>query len=259
MTNEAALGEVAGDPTARRDAAIRASIDRDPARAGDLYTLAARGTLAGLECEAAGRDTLGEDYGRAGYGLGYLLLAGASYRAAGAGTRATTRATEGIAVATDYRNAVVTEPTDRAVCEEFRGAFGVIGDVDTGGFERARELYADCTVDDPVTLATRPFPEGLRKAAQQIARNTPAAFAWDGFHGNPDEGADYLAVRPRVLARALPRALDAVAEAGYVAPPRATTEHNNANWRCPDCGQSETHWVADEIICLDCDVRMVEK
>ncbi|MFB6193508.1 MAG: hypothetical protein ABEI75_00450 [Halobaculum sp.] len=258
MSDEA-VGRVEGDPTARRDAAIRASIDREPTRAGELYTLAARGTLAGLECEAAGHATLGDGYGRAGYGLGYLLLAGASYRAAGADTRATTRATEGIAVATDYRDAVVREPVERAVCEEFRGAFGVVGGLDTGGFDRAGSLYADCDVEDPVSVATRPFPEGLRKAAQQIARHTPGQFAWDSLHGDADAGSDYLATRPRVLARKLPRALEAVAEAGYVAPPRATTEHNNADWRCPDCGQSETHWVADEIICLDCDVRMVEK
>ena len=254
-----AVGRIEGDPAARRDAAIRASIDRDPERAGDLYTLAARGTLAGLEAEAAGRAVLGAEYDRAGFGLGYLLLAAGSYRAAGRKARATTRATEGIAVATDYRDAVVTEPVERAVCEEYRGAFGAVGGIDADGFGRARELYDEATVSDPVSVATRPLFDGLRKAAAQLARNTTAAFDWDDMHGDDTGSVAYLAARPRVLADRLPRAVRAVEEAGYVAPPRATTEHNNADWRCPDCGQSETHWVANEVICLDCDVRMVEK
>lgn len=258
-TEDDAIARIEGDPSARRDAAIRASIDREPARAGDLYTLAARGTLAGLEAEGAGRATLGEDYDRAGYGLGYLLLAGGCYRAADASARATTRATEGIAIATDYRDAVVTDAAERAVCEEFRGAFGLVGNVETGGFDAAREVYEESAVEDPVSTATRPLFDGLRKAAQQLARNTGAAFAWEDLHDQNADGAAYLASRPTVLGRRLPRAIAAVEDAGYVAPPRATTEHNNADWRCPDCGESETHWVADEVICLNCDVRMVEK
>lgn len=253
------VGEIEGDPTRRRDAAIRACIDREPERAGDLYTLAARGTLAGLEAEASGHDTLGDGYGRAGYGLGYLLLAAGSYRAAGRSARATTRATEGVAITTDYRDAVVERDVERALCAETRAAFGAVGGIDTGGFEPAIEAYEACAVSDPVSVATEPLFEGVRKALTQLARNTAAAFGWDELHGSDPESASYLATRPRVLADRLPRAVRAVEEAGYVAPPRATTEHNNADWRCPECGGSETHWVADEIICLDCDVRMVEK
>ncbi len=258
MSNESDA-RIEGDPTGRRDAAIRACIDREPERAGDLYTLAARGTLAGLEAEAAGHSTLGDSYGRAGYGLGYLLLAAGCYRAAGRKARATTRATEGVAIATDYRDGVVERPVERALCAEARGAFGAVGGIDTGGFEPAAELYESVTVADPVSVATEPLFEGVRKAVTQLARNTPASFGWDDLHGPETGDASYLAARPRVLSERLPRAVTAVEQAGYVAPPRATTEHNNADWRCPDCRESETHWVADEIICLNCDVRMVEK
>lgn len=259
MATDEATGRIEGEPTRRRDAAIRASIDREPERAGDLYTLAARGTLAGLEAEAAGRATLGDGYGRAGFGLGYLVLAAGSYRAAGRSSRATTRATEGIAVATDYRDAVVTRPVERALCEEARGVFGAVGGIDTGGFERAAELYDAADVSDPVSVATEPLFEGVRKAVTQLARNTAVSFGWDDLHGTDTDSSAYLAARPRYLSTRIERAADAVATAGYVAPPRATTEHNNADWRCPDCGHSETHWVANEVICLDCDVRMVEK
>lgn len=250
---------VADDPNARRDAAIRALIDREPERAGDLYTLAGRGTLAGFETKGRDRDTLGADATWAGYGLGSLLLAAVCYRAAGRKARATTRATEGIAVATDYRDAVFETATERACTEEFRGAFGVAGGIDTGGFDRAERRYAEATVEDPVSVATDPLFEGLRKAVEQAGRNTPAAFEWDDLHGDDTSDASYLAARPRLLRQRLPAVIDHVREAGRVAPPRATTEHNNDNWRCPDCGQSEAHWVAGEVVCLDCDVRLVEK
>lgn len=251
--------KISQNPTARRDAAIRALIDREPERAGDLYTLTARGALAGLEIECRDRDTLGEDATWAGHGLGALFLAGACYRAAGRSARATTRATEGIAIATDYRDSIVGTTAERACCEEYRGAFGAVGNVETGGFDRAEELYAEATVEDPVSVATDPFFDGLRKATEQTARHTPAAFEWDDLHGGDASDSSYLAARPRFFRRRLPTVLDHVADAGRVAPPRATTEHNNADWRCPDCGHSEAHWVAEEVICLDCDVRMVEK
>ncbi|MEZ3114356.1 hypothetical protein RYH80_00245 [Halobaculum sp. MBLA0147] len=247
------------DPQERRDAAIRALIDREPNRAGDLYTLAARGTLAGLEGRGRGYDTLGADASRAGWGLGNVILATFCYRAAGRKPRATTRATEGIAIATDYRDSVLQTDAERACAEEYRGVFGVAGGIDTGGFDRAEERYESVETDDPVSVATGAFFEGLRTAVVQTSRHTPAQFEWDDMHGGDTSDASYLAARPRFLRRRLPKVLEHVESAGRVAPPRATTEHNNDKWRCPDCGQSEAHWVASEVICLDCDVRMVEK
>ena len=251
--------QIEDDPRARRDAAIRALIDREPNRAGDLYTLAGRGTLAGLEGRGRDYDTLGTDATRAGWGLGAFVLAAFCYRAAGRKTRATTRATEGIAVANDYRDSVLQTTAEKAAAEEYRGTFGVAGGIDTAGFDRAEQLYETVETDDPVSVATDPFFEGLRTAVVQTSRHTPAQFEWDDMHGGDTSDASYLAARPRFLKRRLPTVLEHVIDAGRVAPPRATTEHNNANWLCPECNQSEAHWVADEVICLDCDVRMIEK
>jgi hypothetical protein len=244
-----------------REAAIVALIDRELERAADTYTRAAHGTLAGFECEGEGRDPLGADSEWAGYGLAYLALAGLCYRAAGRPERATARCHEGIAIARDLFEATLSAPLDRACCFEFIGDFGVIGDLTVeAGYDRAITAYetAGTETDEYLSWATGPMAEAARMGPQQAARNTPHAFAWDDVHGSDPDSIAYLTRRPRFKRSRLPTVIEHVVEVGFLHPPRATTEHNNANWRCPDCGDHEVHWIAGETICLDCSVRMVE-
>ena len=258
-----------------RDEGTVALIDRDVERAADTYTRAAYGTLAGFENEGEDRDPLGADARWAGYGLSYLLLAGACYRAVGLPDRAAARCREGIVLARDLRAAVLSDPLDRACCAEFVGDFRVVGDLDTDGgssgdvgdsadedgdgYDRAIAAYASSEIDDPMSWATSPMAEAARRGPQQLARNTPHSFNWDELHGSDPDSASYLVHRPRFKRSRLPAAVSHVADVGYVHPPRGSTEHNNATWRCPECDRSEVNWIAGETICLDCSVRMKEK
>ncbi|WP_435066062.1 hypothetical protein [Halobaculum sp. EA56] len=249
------------DPTARRDEAVRALVDRDPARAGDLYTLVGRGVLAGREAEGHGRDLLGEDATYGGYGLRSLLLAAFAYRAAGADRRARLRAREGNAVAADYAG-VLDAPAERACCFEAMGDFGAVGDLGDAGadaYDRAVDLYREADDPDPLSRATEPLFEAVRLGPQQAARNTPHAFDWDDLHGPDPDAGDYLVHRPRFKRSRVPGIAETVGEKGVLAPPRGTTEHGNADYVCPECGRSEVNWIAGIEVCLDCDVRMRAK
>ncbi|QZX99037.1 hypothetical protein [Halobaculum rubrum] len=246
------------NPTARRSAAVRALVDRDPARAGDLYTVVGRGALAGLEAEAADREVLGADATYGGYGIRYLLLATFAYRAAGVDRRAGLRAREGSAVAADYASRFDSD-AERACCFEAMGDLGAAGGIDNNGadaYDRAVDLYRDAADPDPLSRATEPLFEAVRLGAQQAARNTPHAFDWDDLHGSDPSSGDYLARRPRIKRSRMPTVAETVSETGFLAPPRGTTEHNNATYVCPECGRSEVNWIAGIEVCLDCDVRM---
>jgi hypothetical protein len=272
-----------------RDAAIVALIDRDIERAANTYTRAAHATVAGLENEGENRDLLGADARWAGHALSYLLLSAACYRVAGAPDRGTARCQEGIALAGDLRDAVLTDPFDRACCVEFVADFEAVGGLDsadTGGgadggedaapggseggegngngnasgddYDRAIAAYEAVSngSTDPMSWATSPMAEAARRGSQQIARNTPHAFAWDDLHGSNPDSIAYLTHRSRCKRSQLPLSIEHATDEGYVHPPRGTTEHNNATWRCPNCGHSEVNRIAGEVICLDCSVRM---
>ena len=266
-----------------RDAAIVALIDRDTERAANTYTRAAHATVAGLENEGENRDLLGADARWAGHALSYLLLSAACYRVAGVPDRGAARCREGIALAGDLHDAVLTDSLDRACCVEFVADFGVVGGLESGGtdggadadtstteggerngnasgddYDRATAAYeaAGNGSTDPMSWATSPMAEAARRGSQQIARNTPHAFAWDDLHGSNPDSTAYLTHRPRCKRSQLPPAIEHATSDGYVHPPRGTTEHNNATWRCPNCGHSEVNRIAGEVICLDCSVRM---
>lgn len=242
--------------TDRRDGAIRALIDREPATAAERYALVGHGAFAGLEAE--GRDTY--DPGRSGWvghALKYLLLAGAAHRAAGADTRAARVCHAGRLLATDLRDHAFEYGVQRAVAEEFRGDFGVVGgeavagEGGGGAYDRAAAAYREAAVEDPVDWATTPLFSAATEGASQIARNGPAAFQWDELHGDDPASPGYLAHRAEYKSRRLPRAVAAVAESGVLHPPRGSTEHNNDAWVCPVCGRGEVNFVAGERVCID--------
>jgi hypothetical protein len=242
-----------------RDRAIRALIDRDYRRAGDLYARAAHAGLAGLEAETAGRDPLAaDDRAWVGFPLGYLLLSGLSYRAAGADDRAGTRCREGVLVATDLREHVLEHAVQRACLREYTADLGVVGGfAGPSAYDGVRDAYEAAADgldgDEQSSWVTTPLFQAATESAHQAARNGPHAFEWDDLHGSTP--GTYLVHRARFKRARMPRVVEHVA-GGQLHPPRGTTEHNSDDFRCPDCERHEVNWIAGVEICIDCSVPL---
>jgi hypothetical protein len=243
-----------------RDEAITQLVDRQYGEAGDRYTLAGFGELG--ELTGDGRNTLVDDgLGWYGFGLQYLTAAGLCYRLSGPAGRAGNRAKQAIVYAEDQRDFVRDHPVERGICEEFVGdAYAVAGaDAASDAYERAAAAYREADVEDATEWATKPVFEAANGLILHASRNTPDETMWDDLHGSDPSTGEYLAYRARYKSRVLPRVVDRVVEEGVLHAPRGSTEHNNDTYRCPECGQSEVNWVGNEVICLDCSVRLEEK
>lgn len=244
-----------GDDLLLRDRAIRALIDREPRRAGDLYARAAHAALAGVQAETAGRDPLSaDDRGWVGFGLQYLLLSGLAYRAAGADGRAGTRCREGVLLAKDLREHVLAADVQRAGLREHAADFGVVGGfAGAAAYDGVRDAYEaaaeDLDGDDQSSWVTTPLFQAATEGPHQGARNGPHAFEWDDLHGSTPER--YLVHRARFKRARMPRVVEHVA-GGRLHPPRGTTEHGSDDFRCPDCDRNEVNWIAGLEVCLDC-------
>lgn len=246
------------DAANHRDEAITALVDREYDRAADAYALAGYGALAGLELETRGRGVhplAPDDRGWVGHALRYLLLSGAALRAAGADRRARRRCQQGVLVAADLRDEVVEHEVQRAALAEFVADLGVVGGFgEPSAYDGVRDRYAGADVDDPTAWVTTPLLEAATAGPMQASRNGPHEFQWDDLHGSTP--ADYLVHRARFKRARVPRVVEHVVETGVLHPPRGTTEHNNADYVCPNCGTNEVSWVADLVVCIDCSRRM---
>jgi hypothetical protein len=244
-----------GNP--HRERAISALIDRNWHDAADAYTLAAHRDLG----EGRGWNVL--DPGtreRPAHGLSFLTQAALCYRLADADDRACLRSMTALPLAIDGRDHV-REGVARAVCQEFVGdARAVIGRTEkaTAAYERAATSYREQSPADPLDAAGTPLFSAANRLTLHISRNTGTEVRWDDLHGSDPTEADYLAHRAVYKRKHLPRIVDAVLDAGRVHVPRGTTEYNNDNFRCPDCGSRDVNWVADETVCLHCSVRVTE-
>lgn len=231
-----------------RDRAILALTRPDYREAGDAYTHAAYGELAGLENHH--REALDPDaQGWAGDALAALFLAGVCYRLAGLDERAENRAHQGRSIASDQREFVLDAPIDRAEATAFVGDFHVLaGDREAAAdaYDRAAERYDDADLDDPAGATTRPLLQAGTDLLLQLSR--PDDVSWDEIHGT---GSDALVRRIRFRRSRLPDMIDDRIEAGLLHPPRGSTEYN-ADFRCPDCGATDVNYVADAVLCLRC-------
>lgn len=233
---------------AHREKAILALAQSDHSLAGDAYTHAAYGELAGLENhhrEALDRDA----QGWAGDALAALFLAGVCYRIAGQDRRAENRATQGRAIATDQREDVLDAAVDRGEATAFVGDFHVLaGDREAAAsaYDRAAGLYDDADLTDPAGATTRPLLQAGTDLLSQLSR--PDDVSWDDIHGT---GSDALARRIRFRRTRVPELLENRLDAGRLHPPRGSTEYN-ADFRCPDCGATDVNYVADAVLCLRC-------
>jgi hypothetical protein len=241
-------------PTDHRDEAILALAEPDHRAAGEAYTLAAYGELAGHENHH--REAFDPDaQGWAASGVAALLLAGVCCRIAGDDDRARNRAEQARAVAADQRDSVLSDPLDRGACEEFVGdAHALAGDTEAAAtaYDRAAEAYETAAPEDPAGETTRPALQAGTDLLLQLSR--PDDVSWDEVHGT---GGDALARRVRFRRSRLPEMVDARVAAGRLHPPRGSTEYNS-DFRCGACGSTDVNYIADAVLCLHC-VDVIER
>jgi len=245
-----------------RAVAVGALAERAYVAAGDAYTRAAWDRLAQPR---EGRSPFeADERGWVGRALQRLVLAGVCYRVAGFDERATHRAREGVAVAGDLETAL-TAPGQRGCLREFAADFRVVGGLDgaSDAYDDAERAYRDEAVEDVQTLTTTPLLQAAAGPLKQVARgldNGEIAVSWDDLHGpDPDDAGRFLAHRATFKRQRFPTLVERAVKAGYLAAPRGTTEYDNANFRCPDCGSTDVNWVTDHTLCLRCSTPMREE
>jgi len=242
-----------------RAVAVGAVARREYVAAGDAYTRAAWDRLAEPREGHSPFDADGK--GWVGRALQRLVLAGVCYRVAGRDERARHRGREGVAIASDLEG-TLTAPGQGACLREFAADFRVVGRLDGAGdaYDDAEQAYREAGVTDPQTLTTTPLFQGAAGPLKQVARGLDdgeIAVSWEDLHGpDPDDASRFLAHRAAFKRQRLPTLLDRSVEAGYLAAPRGTTEYNNANFQCPDCGSTDVNWVTEHTLCLRCSTPM---
>ena len=241
--------------------AVAALADRAYGRAGDAYTRVAWQTLAAPREGLSGLAP--DEKGWVGRGLSALAVAALAYRVAGRADRGTHRGVEGVAVARDLTN-TLTEPVQEACLREFVADFRVVGGLSDAGeaYDSAAAAYAelDAEIDAPQYWGTTPLFQAAAAPIKQAARssaNGEIAVTWEDLHGSdPDQPGAFLAHRARFKKQRFPMFVDQVVDNGYLAAPRGTTEYNNAQYECPNCGSSDVNWTADSVLCLRCSTPM---
>jgi hypothetical protein len=245
------------DERDHRSAAVRALADREYRTAGDEY---ARAAWLGLAEPRPGESPFDPgEKGWVGTALGHFVVGTVAYRVAGLPDRATRRAVEGVAVARDLRPAF-DHPVQRACLSEVVADFRAAGDLDgaADAYDEAATAYEDAAsaVDDSHYWTTTPLFEGVATPIQQVARggaNGEIAVSWEDLHGSdPDQPGAFLASRVRYKRGQFGSLVAAAVESGHLAAPRGTTEYDNRNHVCPNCGSTDVNWVADSVLCLRC-------
>ncbi|WP_247009308.1 hypothetical protein [Halorientalis litorea] len=240
-----------------RTTAVAALADRDYERAGDEFTRDGWATLAEPRPELSPFAV--DDNGWVGRGLAALSAAVAAYRVAGLDTRATNRAVEGVAVARDL--ATDTSHAVQSACfSEFVADFKTLGGLAGAGdaYEAAADEYGDAAenIDSPQAWGTTPLFEAAAATLKQVARgqdNGEIAVTWEDLHGaDPAQPGAFLAHRAAFKRQRFPTLVEQAVADGFLAAPRGTTEYDNANHECPNCGSRDVNWVADTTLCLRC-------
>ncbi|ACV47702.1 MULTISPECIES: hypothetical protein [Halomicrobium] len=240
-------------------AAVDAIADRRYERAGDEYTRAARATLA--DPHDGQHPFEPDENGWIGDGLRLLATAAVAYRVAEADERATHRCVEGVAVARDLEH-VLEHPVQRACLAEFVADYRVVGDVGDphAAYADAVDAYEAADAESPQRWATTPLFEAAAATIKQVARGLDdgeIAITWEDLHGaDPNEPGRFLAHRAQFKRQRFPSLLAHVVDDGTLAASRGTTEYNNANFRCPECGSTDVNWVADRTLCMRCSTPM---
>ena len=245
------------DDGGHHDAAVDALAAREYERAGNRYTRGGRRVLADPRPEIDPFEP--DEKGWVGQGLQQLLAAAVAYRVAGVDARATQRGVEGIAASRDFAR-VLDEPGQAACLAEFVADFRVAGGLDAAeaAYDDAADRYvaAGDAVGSPQALATTPLFEAAAATVKQVARGQAdgeIAITWEDLHGaDPDRPGEFLAHRARFKKQRFRSLVERAADDGHLAAPRGTTEYDNENHRCPDCGSNHVNWAGTGILCLRC-------
>ncbi|ERG98452.1 MAG: hypothetical protein J07HQX50_02492 [Haloquadratum sp. J07HQX50] len=237
--------------TPNRDHAIEALASRDYLEAGNYYMRSAYARLSG-ESER-GRDLFTSEGGNwSGYALESMLLATVCSQIAGNESRARGRAGQGILIASDLRDTVLSQLGLQAGCEEWVGLFRAVtqkSERANAAFERAETRYGSVESSEKVELTTEPLLQASERALRQISR--PDDFQWDDMHGSAPSNA--LSRRIQFIRSRVPTFMKSRLDAGHLHAPRGSTEYGNEKFRCPDCGSHDINYVADTVLCLRCD------
>lgn len=139
--------------------------------AGNLYTQASYQALS------TGSVTSGDDH-QIGAGLDALLRAALCYERAGSHERCRNRSEQGILVATDLQNAVLTDERRIAVLQEFVADFHGLGGLNgvKGAYQKALDDYEDAGIDYTIEYHSSPTADriiGFTKYLVQWAENGP--------------------------------------------------------------------------------------
>lgn len=247
-----------------RNAAIEALAAREYEQAGDRYSRAAWATLADPREDAGPFD--GTEKGWVGRALQSLATACVAYRAAGEPERATHRAVEGVALARDLESAL-DRPIQQACLAEFVADFRLVGGLDgvEAAYDEAEQAYRDCAgaLDDPAYWTTTPLFEAAAGTLQQVARGTAngeIAVTWEDLHGpDPSRPGAFLANRVEYKRQRFGEYLDRTLNSGYLAAPRGTTEYDNDQYQCPECGSADVNWTGENVLCLRCSRPMASR
>lgn len=228
------------------DHAVRATATADWQTAGDQYTLAAYGTLAGHE--GFRREAFDGDRPSAGTAICHLVRAGLCYRLAGVETAARNRAMQGALVAVDQKR--VRDGVDAAACDELLGhCRSLAGDAEraTEAYDRAAAGYEAAAVDDPAGATTRPLLQAGTDLVTHLSR--PNDVGWDDIHGN---GSDALSRRVRFVRTRVRELMAARVDDGKLYAPRGSTEYGVGRFTCPACGSHDVNYVGETVLCLRC-------
>lgn len=226
--------------------AIRATATADWQTAGDQYTLAAYGTLAGHE--GFRREAFDAERTSAGTAICHLVRAGLCYRLAGVDAAARNRAMQGALVAVDQKR--VRDGVDAAACDELLGhCRSLAGDAEraSAAYDRAAEGYETAAVDDPAGATTRPLLQAGTDLVTHLSR--PDDVGWDDIHGT---GSDALSRRVRFVRTRVRELIAARIADEKLYAPRGSTEYGVSRFTCPDCGSHDVNYVAETVLCLRC-------
>jgi hypothetical protein len=245
------------DDGGHHDAAVDELAAREYERAGNRYARGGRRVLADPRPDLDPFEP--DEKGWVGQGLQQLLAAAVAYRVADRGERAARRAAEGIAVTRDLES-VLDAPGQAACLAEFVADFRVAGGLGGAGeaYDDAAERYeaAGGEIDSPQALATTPLFEAAAATIKQVARGQAdgeIAIKWEDLHGSdPSRPGEFLAHRARYKKRRFGGLIERAVDERHLAAPRGTTEYDNDNHRCPNCGSNHVNWAGTGILCLRC-------
>ncbi len=235
------------------DRAIRSTATREWLAAGQQYTLAAYGTLAGHE--GFRREAFDGERTSAGTAVCHLVRAGLCYRLAGVEAAARNRAMQGALLAVDQKR--VRDGVDAAACDELLGhCRSLAGETDraTEAYDRAAQGYATADVDDSAGATTRPLLQAGTDLVTHLSR--PDDVGWDDIHGT---GGDALQRRVRFVRSRVREMLSARVKEGALYAPRGSTEYGVGRFACPECSSHDVNYVAEAVLCLRCNAVVEER